>query len=254
MRPLIVANWKMNPPSLSRALALARAVARGVSRISGVEVIIAPPFPYLPAIGRILRNIRLGAQNAAIAPGGAVTGEVSAAMLKDLGVSAVLIGHSERRRLMGESEEHINAKVLLALKAGLTPIIAVGEERADSRAVVPASLGGQLTSAIRGIPKRLSSKIAVAYEPVWAIGTGKPSSPDNAETRAIYIRKILARHFGAAAAIRIRVLYGGSVTPKNAASFISRDIRGTDGLLVGGASLDAGEFVKIVQAVAALRG
>jgi triosephosphate isomerase len=170
-------------------------------------------------------------------------------MLKYLGVKAVLIGHSERRRFFGETDEIIHQKIKMTLGAGLRPILAIGEELPDSHDVVPRVLADQLTRSLTGIPKKKLSHLIVAYEPVWAIGSGKADTSDNATRRAIYIRKLLTKLLGNRIADRIPILYGGSVTSKNAASFLVDDIRGMDGLLVGGASLRAEEFLAIARAI-----
>ncbi len=249
MKPLVIANWKMNPPSLAEAVELARRVERGIAKVANVEVVLAPPFPFLSAVGRVLSSVKLGAQNVAFAARGAYTGEVGAPMLRDLGVKYVIIGHSERRRMFHESDELVNQKIRLTLKAGLSPVLAVGEEERESKEVVPPAIALELEGALRGIARHSFRNLIVAYEPVWAIGTGQADTPDNATRRAIYIRKLLSKRLGFKRAEHIRILYGGSVTSKNAAAFIADDIRGMEGLLVGGASLDAEEFVKIVQAV-----
>jgi len=252
VQPLIIANWKMNPATVKAAARLARDIEHGIATLRGAEAVIAPPFPFLAAVGGALRRGRLGAQDVAAAGGGPYTGEVSAAMLRDFGVRYVMIGHSERRRLFGESNELINSKVRQALRSGLRPVIAVGEELRESQAVVPSAIAEELFRAIAGIPRRSLAQAVIAYEPVWAISTtpgARPDTPDNAARRAIYIRKLLTRHLGARVADSIRVIYGGSVSIANAAGFVSRDIRGMEGLLVGGASLNAKEFVAIVQAV-----
>ena len=252
MKPLIIANWKMNPASAAAARGLFGNIRRGLATVRGVEVVIAPPFPYL-ALFRPSGKVKLAAQDVFWAERGAYTGEVSSRMLKDLGVRYVIIGHSERRRIFGESDETVNRKTRATLAVGLTPIIAVGEDQPDSEAVVPSVIAEQLSRAIRGIPPRRCRGIVVAYEPVWAISTtlgAKPDTPDNATRRALYIRKLIMKMLPRRTADTIRVIYGGSVNAKNGAEFISRDIRGMEGLLVGGASLDAEEFVAIVKSVA----
>ena len=253
MKPLIIANWKMNPSTLDGAVSLARRIERGLANIKNAEVVIAPPFPFLTSVGRLLRRAQLGSQNVFSQSHGAYTGEVSAPMLRDLRVEYVLIGHSERRRILGESDEVINQKVRAVLNSRLTPVIAIGEELHESQAVVPKILHHELGRAIAGMSRRKLSRVVIAYEPVWAIGTGRADTPDNATRRAIYIRKFLTKFLGRGVADTIRILYGGSVNAKNAASFIARDIRGMEGLLVGGASLDAEEFVRIVRAVSGRR-
>jgi len=180
-------------------------------------------------------------------------GFTAAMMLKDLGVRFVILGHSERRRVFGETDELIGEKAKAAIGAGLNPIIAVGEEARESEEVIPQTISRQLTKAIHGIARSRASKITIAYEPVWAISTtpgSRPDTPDNATRRAIYIRKLLTRALGGRTADAIRIIYGGSVSAKNAASFIARDIRGMEGLLVGGASLRPQEFGTIVASVA----
>ena len=251
MKPLVIANFKMNPSTLSATRALIRAIERGVRRTRNVECGIAPPTAFLLGTRKHLSRSLLGAQNVAPVASGAWTGEVSARMLADVGVRFVIIGHSERRRLFGETDERINQKVRMAVAARLSPVVAIGEEQAESEAVVPPAIARQLTLAIEGIPRRSLAHLVVAYEPVWAIGTGRADTPDNATRRAIYIRKLLVKLLGARIATSVRILYGGSVTAKNARAFIAEDIRGMDGLLVGGASLAAREFVSIVESVGA---
>ena len=250
LQPLVIANFKMNPASTTVARALLGAIGRGVRHhLRRVEVVVALPFPYLVLASRP-SGLKLGAQNVFWEETGAFTGEVSAPMLRDLGVRYVIIGHSERRRLLGESDVMINRKVKAVLKANLIPVIAIGEEMHESQEVVPPILSQQLSKALADIPKKKLTGIVIAYEPVWAIGTGRAETPDNATRRAIYIRQLLTKIAGSTIATTIRILYGGSVTAKNAAAFLADDIRGMEGLLVGGASLAAQEFILIVSAVA----
>lgn len=251
MRPLIVANWKMNPSSERAARTLFGRLKRNLAGVSGVDVVVAPPFPYL-GLGRGGRSFRLASQDTFWENAGAYTGEVSPAMLKDLGVRYVLIGHSERRRVLGEEDEMVNRKVRAALRARLAPIIAIGEETRESQETVPPILFQQLSAALKDIPRRMLRGITIAYEPIWAISTtpgARLDTPDHATRRAIYIRKILTKMLGVRIADTIRIIYGGSVRAKNAADFLAHDIRGMEGLLVGGASLDADEFAAIVRSV-----
>lgn len=255
-KPLIIANWKMNPASARAVRTLLRRVAAGIRGVRGVSVVVAPPFPYLAQARAFRRVFALGAQDVFWEDEGAYTGAVSPRMLRDLGVRYCIIGHSERRRVFGESDEVVNRKVKAALKARLIPIIAIGEEHRESQEVVPAALARELSGAIAGVPKRSCRHIAVAYEPVWAISTtpgARPDTPDNATRRAIYIRKLLTKLVGRRTADAIPILYGGSVNAKNAVAFLSHDIRGMEGLLVGGASLRPEEFGAIVKSVARRR-
>ena len=252
-KPIIVANWKMNPSSRREVLRLSRLVAGNALKHRETEVVLAPPFTYLDIVGRTKGAFALAAQDAFWEPKGAYTGEISPSMLKDLGVRYVILGHSERRKYFGESDDVVNSKVKAVLASRLIPIIAIGEETMESQEAVPPVIFQQLSSAIRGIPKRRMTGAIIAYEPVWAISAtpgAKPDTPDNATSRAIYIRRLLTKILGRRVADTVRIIYGGSVSSKNASSFLSRDIRGMEGLLVGGASLDAEEFVKIVAAVA----
>lgn len=253
MRPLIVANWKMNPATREEARRLAALIRQGLSAVRGVEVVLAPPFPFLADVKLSCRGlIRLGAQDAFWETKGPYTGEVSPPMLKRLGVSHVILGHSERRGLLGETDEMVNRKVRSALSSGLRPIIAVGETERETREVVPPTIATELARSLAGIPRRSLERAIIAYEPVWAISTsraGRPGTPDHATRRAIYIRKLLVKLLGGRVANTVRILYGGSVTAKNAAHYLSRDIRGMEGLLVGSASLNPGEFTKIVSSL-----
>lgn len=247
---LIIANWKMNPPTLREAEKLFFDVWSEVRKIKKAEVVICPPFLWLESIRkRYNKALILGAQDVFWETSGAYTGEISPPMLKNAGVKCVIIGHSERRGVLGESDEMVNKKVKAAVKSGLTAVLAVGEELKESQEVVPPVIASQIHKGLAGVTKSQIENIVIAYEPVWAIGTGQADTPDNATRRAIYVRKILVKIVGRARAEKMRIIYGGSVTAKNAASFISRDIRGMDGLLVGGASLKAEEFVAIVRAV-----
>jgi triosephosphate isomerase len=251
MRPVVIGNWKMNPATARDARRLADGSRTRLAKIRGVDAILLPPFPFLSDIAsRVGRTIALGAQDVYSAPTGAFTGEVSPLMLRDAGCRYVLIGHSERRKHFHETNEEIQAKVRAAVAHRLIPIIVVGDELAESHAVLPTQIRVEVESAIRGVPKAKLANAIFAYEPVWAIGTGKADSPDNATRRAIYIRKLLTGMLGHAITNTIRIVYGGSVVPKNAASFIADDVRGMEGLLVGGASLSVDSFTAIVRAVA----
>jgi len=236
MKPLIVANWKMNPLTLKGAKLLFDAVKRGVKDIKNVEIVICPPFIYLSNIQYLKSNIKLGAQDCFWSERGAFTGEISPLMLKDLGVEYVTLGHSERRKL-GETDEMINKKIKAALKVKLKPILCIGETEKERKAGKTFQiLKTQLKKAFVNLSNSQIVNLSIAYEPVWAIGTGNPCEPKEAKKVYLFLRKILKN---------IPILYGGSANSENAASYIQE--ANFQGLLVGGASLKAKEFIKLVK-------
>ena len=238
-KKLIVANWKMNPSTEKEARELFDAVKNGVKNTKNAEVVICPPFIYLP----LLQGLSLGAQNISFKEKGAFTGEVSPKQIKDLGVEYVIVGHSEARKNLNETNEIINKKLKEALTAKLKPILCVGEQEGEDKLVV---LEEQLTRALHGIVN-LKSKIlnlVIAYEPVWAIGTGKNCSVEETIQSVLLIKKIIAK-INKDLVDGVKILYGGSVNSINAGSYLAET--NIDGLLVGGASLNAGEFIKIVK-------
>jgi triosephosphate isomerase len=247
--PLVAGNWKMNK-TVAEARDLVSIMRRPLGDIAGVEKVLCPPYIALTAVASLLEgtDIGLGAQNLHWEEKGAFTGEVAPSMIKEF-CRYVIIGHSERRTYFGETDETVNKKVAAALKAGLTPIVCVGEtlgqyESGQTSEVVRRQIQG----GFAGIDSANAAKIVVAYEPVWAIGTGKASSGENANTvHQKVLRPALSELFSAAGADTIRILYGGSVTGSNAAEFFAYpDI---DGALVGGASLKPDEFVAITKAI-----
>ncbi|MCK4771772.1 MAG: triose-phosphate isomerase [Candidatus Latescibacteria bacterium] len=250
MRRYIVAgNWKMHKTA-EEAVNLALALIPLVSDVRSVEVVLCPPFTALPSVGEVLNGsgLFLGAQNMHHEPQGAYTGEISASMLLPLGVSHVILGHSERRHYFIESDPQIREKVGAALQAGLTPILCVGETLAEREAGETESVvSGQLEGCLEGIELAQAEDLVVAYEPVWAIGTGKTATLEQAQEVHALIRAKLTQFFGVDLAGKIRIQYGGSVKPENAAELMAQpDI---DGALVGGASLDADSFAAIVRSV-----
>lgn len=247
-RTLIAGNWKMHKTP-SEAVVLAEDVVRKLSTSDGIEAIVCPPFTALEAVSRVVAGskVSLGAQDLHWAKEGAYTGEVSAAMLRDVGCRYVIIGHSERRQYFGETDESVNRKSLAALANGLIPIICVGEtlpEREAGRA--NEIVGVQLKGALSGCSPREARALALAYEPVWAIGTGRTATPSQAEEMHAHVRMTIAGLFGADVAKEVRILYGGSVKPENARELLQRSE--IDGALVGGASLQADSFASIVNA------
>jgi triosephosphate isomerase len=246
-RPVVAGNWKMHG-TRARAAALAADVARRLAGLAGVEVVLCPPFTALAAVAATLAGgaLRLGGQDLHWEREGALTGEVSGEMLRDLGCTDVIVGHSERRTLFGETDASVARKVEAALTAGLRPIVCIGEtfaEREGER--TDAVLRAQVERGLGPIGPRLAD-VVVAYEPVWAIGTGRNATVAQAQAAHATIRRALTEIGGAEVASSVRVLYGGSVKPANAAElFGAPDV---DGGLVGGAALDADAFASIVRA------
>ena len=253
MRPYLVAgNWKMNTDSRT-GIELAKELVSGWGQgVPGVEMAVCPPFPYLSGVREILSGtpISLGGQNCWYESPGAFTGEVAAEMLLDLGCTYVILGHSERRHLMGETDEVISKKVLKALSTGLKVILCVGEllsEREEN--ATERVLDRQMTGSLNGVSESSYSDIVIAYEPVWAIGTGKTATPDQAESAHRYLREWVGNQCNSQIAEKLQILYGGSVKPDNASELLSQ--RDIDGALVGGASLKGSQFLPIAQAAAA---
>ena len=249
--PFIIGNWKLNPDRAA-AEALAREVVAGAAAADDIALGIAPPYPHLPAIAAICSGsgVLSGAQDASEYGAGAYTGEVSAAMLADYECAFAIVGHSERRHLFGESDARVAAKVAAVHQAGLAPVLCLGETLAEREAGRTLDVvRGQLDAVFAALSPAAFETVVVAYEPVWAIGTGQTATPEAAQQVHAAIRSHVA-DFGAAAD-RVRVLYGGSVKPDNAAElFAMPDV---DGGLIGGASLVAADFLAIVAAARASR-
>ena len=245
-RPYIVGNWKMN--GTRAMLAEARAIGRAAARFPGIDVGLAPPFTLLHAMAEEVPEIAIGGQDCHASPGGAFTGDVSAPMLADAGARFCILGHSERREVHGEDDAMVRRKAEAALAAGLAVILCVGETEAERDAgAAEARVAGQLDGSLPR-SEGAATRLAIAYEPIWAIGTGRvPSGAEiTAMHRAIRARLVALHGEGGAA---IRILYGGSVNPANAAELLATDE--VDGALVGGASLNAADFLAIVQAAPA---
>ncbi len=246
--PFIAGNWKMYTTA-SEAEALMVSLKSLVSDLRQVDVAVFPPFPYLMLISRVLNGSRigLGAQNVYWEFEGAFTGEVSPKMLKDAGCEFVIVGHSERRQFFGETDASINKKVVRALEAGLKPIVCVGETLAERESgKTERIIENQIKGCLKDLEIDGMKAVTIAYEPVWAIGTGKTATPEQAQDVHRFIRGLLSAAFGKDTAETIRIQYGGSVKPDNAKSLLAQtDI---DGALVGGASLKAESFAAIVRA------
>jgi len=246
-KKFIIANWKMNPQTVEEASRLVKGIlAQRLTK--NVELIIAPPFVYLDLVKKNCgKEIKLAAQNISWAERGAHTGEISGLMVKNLGCDYVIIGHSERRYKMGETDEMINLKLKAAFKIGLIPVLAVGEKESNDDII--KVLTRQVKSALEGMGVSEISRLIIAYEPVWAIstsGAGMVDTPDHALSAALLIRKIIGNLYGSEWTADFPVLYGGSVTSENAYDFIAQS--GINGALVGGASLELQDFVKIIKA------
>lgn len=246
-RPVIAGNWKMHM-TVPEALELVRGIIPGCANRTDVEVVLAPPFTALHAVKEAIRGsgIGLAAQNMHHEPKGAFTGEVSASMLKDAGCSHVIIGHSERRQYFCETDATVNLKLATALSSGLVPIVCVGEmleqrERGEAFHVIE----GQLATGLKDIGPDKASGIILAYEPVWAIGTGKTATPAEAQEVHAFIRNWLLKHFGESVSSKVRIQYGGSVKPDNVRELMAQE--DVDGALVGGACLTADSFTKLVN-------
>ncbi|MCX7781726.1 MAG: triose-phosphate isomerase [Negativicutes bacterium] len=245
--PIIAGNWKMHK-TIPEALALVEQLKALTAAAREVEIVVCPPFTALYPVSDALKDspISLGAQDVYWEPQGAFTGEVSPAMLTDAGCRYVIIGHSERRQLFGETDETVNKKIKAALQAGLVPIMCVGETL-DEREVGETELviARQIDGGLAGLTAAQVAGMVIAYEPVWAIGTGRTASADDANSVCDYIRRRIANMFGMENAQKLRIQYGGSVKPDNIAELMAQSE--IDGALVGGASLDAVSFSKIVK-------
>jgi triosephosphate isomerase len=248
-KKFVAGNFKMNMTS-SEVAPYLEVFRQETEKLDDVDIVIIPPFTAIAKASEILggaQKIRLGAQNMSPEAKGAYTGEISAPMLRDLFVRYVLVGHSERRRLFGETDELVRRKLVTALASELRPILCVGETLEERQAgQEKAVLEGQLRGALEGLTPDQISEVIVAYEPVWAIGTGLTATPEQAQEAHLFIRDYLGKLAGTSLANKARILYGGSVTPANAKELMSQpDI---DGALVGGASLDPRGFAEIAAA------
>jgi triosephosphate isomerase len=250
-KPFVAGNWKMYTTAAT-AGQLATAVASSIGRDERIDVAVCPPFPYLSQVAQALcgSSVALGAQDVYCEKEGAFTGEVSPSMLLDVGCRCVILGHSERRHILGETDALINRKLLAALAAGLRVILCIGEtlpEREGNR--MEAVLERQLSGSLAGVNQVSPTQLVLAYEPVWAIGTGRNATPEQAQQAHAFLRRLLGKQLGEETAQRLPIQYGGSVKPENAAALLTQP--DVDGALVGGASLKADQFLAIVRAAVA---
>jgi len=244
--PIIAGNWKMFK-TVGEAIAFVNEV-KGKAEVEGVESVICAPFTALPALAEAVKGtkLKIGAQNMHWEESGAYTGEISGAMLKDLGVDYVIIGHSERRAYFAETDETVNRKVHAAFRYGITPIICVGEKLEEREAGQTKEVCRvQTEAALQGLTAEQAAQAVIAYEPIWAIGTGKSSTADDANEVIGYIRERVAAVFGSEVAGKIRIQYGGSVKPNNIREFMQQSE--IDGALVGGASLEPASYIQLVE-------
>ncbi|MDR2252044.1 MAG: triose-phosphate isomerase [Endomicrobium sp.] len=245
-KPLMAGNWKMNK-TVAEAVSVVKALKSSIADVTDIDVLICPTFTALYAVNNEVKgsNINIGAQNLSWETKGAFTGEISPTMVKDAGCSYVLIGHSERRQYFNETDETVNKKTKAALVAGLIPVICIGETLKEREQNITFKvIEKQIKEGVVGLTPQQAATIVIAYEPVWAIGTGKTATPDQAQEVHAFTRKIYNQMYGDASQ-KVRILYGGSVNPTNVSDLMKQpDI---DGGLVGGASLEAESFTKLVK-------
>lgn len=252
-KKLIAGNWKMNKTS-SDGLQLTQEIVAAIGKTTDVDIVVCPPFTALESVAKALdgSTVKLGAQNMHHEASGAYTGEVSAGMLRGLFATYVILGHSERRTYFAETDAFINKKVLAALKNQLRPIFCVGETLAEREAGSTLKVvQTQLEGGLEGVGKDVATSVVIAYEPVWAIGTGKVATTEQAQEVHAFIRSLLTKLFGEAIAQKVRILYGGSMKPANAPELLGQ--KDIDGGLIGGASLEARSFVDLVKAAVAAK-
>jgi triosephosphate isomerase len=252
-KKLIAGNWKMNKTSAD-GLQLTQEIVGEVGKLTDVDIVVCPPFTALESVARAVdgSTVKLGAQNMHHEASGAYTGEISAGMLRSLFATHVILGHSERRTYFAENDAFINKKVLAALKNQLRPILCVGETLAEREGGSTLKVvQTQLEAGLEGVGKEQATSVVIAYEPVWAIGTGKVATTEQAQEVHAFIRTLLTKIFGEALAQKVRILYGGSMKPSNAPELLAQ--KDIDGGLIGGASLEARSFVDLIKAAAAAR-
>lgn len=245
--PLVIGNWKMNPATLLKAQELFSGMKKALGKKESItQICIAAPFPYIALLEKRTQKSRiaLGAQDVSHEEIGAYTGEVAVSMLKSIGVSYVIAGHSERRAL-GESDDRVAQKAVRILKSGLTAVVCVGEKIRDTEGDYFGIVESQLRAVLKSLPPSALGRFVIAYEPIWAIGTGKHATPEDVQEMKLFIQKVLAQTIHRNAVSKVRILYGGSVTKDNAEALLNTGR--VDGFLVGGASLKIEELSSIVN-------
>ncbi len=252
-KKLIAGNWKMNKTSAD-AVQLAQDLVTEIGKVVDIDIVICPPFTSLESVGKAIdgSTVKLGAQNMHHEASGAFTGEISAPMLRAFFATHVILGHSERRQYFAETDAAVNKKVIAALKNQLRPILCVGETLAEREAGSTLKVvQTQLEAGLEGVSKDLATSVVIAYEPVWAIGTGKVATTEQAQEVHAFIRSLLTKLFGDQVAQKVRILYGGSMKPANAPELLAQ--KDIDGGLIGGASLETRSFVDLVKAAVAAK-
>ena len=252
-KKLIAGNWKMNKTSAD-AVQLAQDLVNEIGKVVDIDIVICPPFTSLESVGKAIdgSTVKLGAQNMHHEANGAFTGEISAPMLRAFFATHVILGHSERRQYFAETDAAVNKKVIAALKNQLRPILCVGETLAEREAGSTLKVvQTQLEAGLEGVSKDLATSVVIAYEPVWAIGTGKVATTEQAQEVHAFIRTLLTKLFGEQVAQKVRILYGGSMKPANAPELLAQ--KDIDGGLIGGASLETRSFVDLVKAAVAAK-
>lgn len=246
-RPLIAANWKMHKTTQEAKSFMSELLPK-VADVKDRDILICPPYTMINAVdeGRDGTSILLGAQNMYFEEKGAFTGEIAPQMLKELNCEFVILGHSERRWVFGETDELINKKVIAAFAHGLIPVLCVGEKLEErEKKMTDQVILNQMEKGLKGVSEEFISRLVIAYEPVWAIGTGKNATTKDAKDAIALIREFVHSRYGADAAAKVRILYGGSVKPENVKSYMEQE--GIDGALVGGASLQPDSFVALIK-------
>ena len=252
MKLLVIANWKMNPLTEKEVKRLFASIKKRLKGRKNIEIVICPPFPYLSIINNLLSSIKLGAQDCFWKDKGPYTGEVSPQMLKNIGCKYVIVGHSERRETFKETDEMVNIKIKEILKAKLQPIFCIGETEEEKKAGKTFHvLEREIKKGLDKISKKEIEKVIIAYEPIWAIGTEKACEENEVMTVALFIKKLVSRLYNKKVADNIRIIYGGSVDSKNASDYLRESKM--QGLLVGGASLNSKEFIKIIKSLNNIR-
>ncbi len=246
MRTLIIANWKCNPETLKEARSLFNSVKDGLKNMTDVDTVICPPFVYISNLQQTTGNLKLGAQDSFWEKSGAFTSGVSPNQLSDLGCQYVILGHSERRIYFGDTDEIINKKIKSAIFAGLKPVFCIGETEIEKKkGETERALENQIKKGLSGVSEKEMENIVIAYEPVWAIGTGNPCSTDETKKSVLFIRKLISDLYPEVKTDNLRILYGGSVNSQNVGDYFTKS--GVEGFIIGGASLKPEDFIKIIK-------